>query len=262
MGCETGVWRGAGRRFGIRSEEVFAKERGGTMYKRVLIKMSGEALGENGILFDFTKINRVAAAIGRLSRGGTEVALVLGGGNIWRGRAAAPDMDDVTADHMGMLGTAINALAMQDALCRAGLEARVMSAVEMTAFAEPYFFRAAREHLSSGRVVLFCCGTGDPFHSTDTAADQRAAEMGAGILLLAKNVDGVYDGDPKRDKEAKLLRDLTFDEALQLKSSGIDTAALIICKNRGIPIHVFGLETPEDILRAAAGETFGTLVHG
>ncbi|MCL1964518.1 MAG: UMP kinase [Firmicutes bacterium] len=233
------------------------------MYKRVLIKLSGEALGENGVLFDFEKINRVAEVIVAVARMGVEIALVLGGGNIWRGRMGpAANMDAVTADHMGMLGTAINSLAMQDAIERAGVETRVLSAVEMTRFAEPYIRRRAVRHLEKGRIVLFACGTGNPFFSTDTAAALRAVEIGADAILLAKSVDGVYDDDPNVNPNASFLADVTYDEARRRGLRVMDTAAFTICNENDVPaVHVFGLHDPENILRVAAGERLGSLVH-
>jgi len=233
------------------------------MYNRVLIKLSGEALGDNGILFDFAQINRVAEAIVALQRTGVEIALVLGGGNIWRGRKGpSANMDAVTADHMGMLGTAINSLAMQDAVERAGAESRVLSAVEMTRFAEPYIRRRAVRHLEKGRIVLFACGTGNPFFSTDTAAALRAVEIGADAILLAKNVDGVYDDDPNQNPNAAFLPDVTYEEAQRRNLRVMDAAALTICKENAVPaLHVFGLDDPENILRVASGERLGSLVH-
>ncbi|MDR0898616.1 MAG: UMP kinase [Oscillospiraceae bacterium] len=232
-------------------------------YKRVLIKISGEALGLNGSLFDFDKINRVAKAVAALSAKGVEIALVLGAGNIWRGRRGpAAGMDAVTADHMGMLGTAINSLAMQDALERAGAQTRVQSAVEMTRFCEPYTRRRAVRHLEKGRVVLFACGTGNPFWSTDTAAALRAVEIGADAILLAKNVDGVYDDDPNVNPAAMLLKDLSYAEAQARDLRVMDAAAFTICKENGVPaVRVFALGDGENILKAAEGERIGSLVH-
>ncbi len=230
---------------------------------RLLIKLSGEALGENGILFDFAQIDAVASVLERLHRTGRQIALVVGAGNIWRGRKGpAAGMQPVNADNMGMLGTAINAIALQDALERKGLDARVMSAVAMTRFAEPYVQRDAVRHLEKNRIVIFSCGTGNPFFSTDTAAALRAVEIGADAILLAKNVDGVYDSDPRVNPDAKLLPDLTYQEAQDRDLKVMDAAALTICKENRVPaILVFGLSTPENILRAAAGEKLGSVVH-
>ena len=180
-------------------------------YKRVLIKLSGEALGENGRLFDFAQIDRVAEVLAKLQATGVQIAVVIGSGNIWRGRQGpAAKMTAINADHMGMLGTAINCIAMQDAVERQGVATRVMSAVEMNRFCEPYTYRRAVRHLEKGRVVIFACGTGNPFFSTDTAAALRAVEIGADAILLAKNVDGVYDSDPRTNPDEKLLPDLTY----------------------------------------------------
>ena len=230
---------------------------------RLLIKLSGEALGENGILFDFAQIDAVTDVLARLHKTGKQIALVVGAGNIWRGRKGpAAGMQPVNADNMGMLGTAINAIALQDALERKGLDARVMSAVAMTRFAEPYVQRDAVRHLEKGRIVIFSCGTGNPFFSTDTAAALRAVEIGADAILLAKNVDGVYDSDPRLNPDAKLLPDLTYQEAQDRDLKVMDAAALTICKENHVPaILVFGLSTPENILRAAAGEKIGSVVH-
>lgn len=233
------------------------------MYKRVLIKLSGEALGENGVLFDFEKIDEVAASIAALGGMGVQIALVLGAGNIWRGRkGSAAGMDAVTADHMGMLGTAINSLAMQDALERAGAQTRVLSAVEMNRFAEPYIRRRAVSHLEKGRIVIFACGTGNPFFSTDTAAALRAVEVGAEAILLAKNIDGVYDDDPKQNPDACFLADISYHEAQVRNLRVMDAAAFTICKENAVPfVHVFGLDTPDNIIRVARGEKLGSLVH-
>jgi len=230
---------------------------------RILIKLSGEALGEDGVLFDFEQIRRVAEVIAELRRADYEVAIVIGGGNIWRGRRGpAASMDAVTADQMGMLGTVINSLAMRDALERAGHEACVMSAVEMTRFAEPHVPHRATRLLQNGCIVLFAAGTGDPFHSTDTSAAQRAAEIGADALLMAKNIDGIYDKNPKDHPDAKLFRDLTYAAALSMNQRAIDQGALLLLKEVRFPkLFVFDLKTPENILRAARGENLGTLLH-
>ena len=232
-------------------------------YKRVLIKLSGEALGENGRLFDFEQIDRVASIIGKLHATGAEIAIVIGAGNIWRGRQGpAAKMTPINADHMGMLGTTINSIAMQDAVERLGIPSRVMSAVEMTRFCEPYTYRRAVRHLEKGRVVIFACGTGNPFFSTDTAAALRAVEIGADAILLAKNVDGVYDSDPRVNPEAKLLKDLTYDEVQARDLKVMDAAAITICRENKVPsIRVFGLDDPRNILRVIEGDPMGTNVH-
>ncbi|MCL2812046.1 MAG: UMP kinase [Clostridia bacterium] len=233
------------------------------IYKRVLLKLSGEALGDNGKLFDHEQIDRVAAVIGELSRRQVQVAVVIGAGNIWRGRQGpAANMNAVTADHMGMLGTVINSLAMQDAVERQGVLTRLQTAVEMTRFAEPYTYRRAIRHLEKGRVLIFACGTGNPFFSTDTAAALRSVEIGAEAILLAKNVDGVYDDDPRANPNARLLKDITYSEAIQRNLRVMDPSALTICnENKVSAIRVFGLEQPENILRVMEGEDLGTTVH-
>lgn len=238
-------------------------ERVARVYKRVLIKLSGEALGDHGILFDFKTFDRMAGIVRELTDRGTQVALVVGGGNIWRGRTAASmDMNDVTADHMGMLGTVINSLAMQDALVRAGAPARVMSAVEMTRFAEAYVPERAVRHLAKGRVVLCACGTANPFFSTDTAAVIRAVEMNMDAILMAKNAKGVFDDDPKENPDAKLLPDITYAEAQRRGLQVMDAAAFSLCMEKSVPaVHVFDLHPPENILRVMAGERLGSVVH-
>ena len=232
-------------------------------YNRVLIKLSGEALGDNGRLFDFAQIDRVAQVLCRLQQTGTQVAVVIGAGNIWRGRQGpAARMTAINADHMGMLGTAINSIAMQDAVERLGVPSRVMSAVEMNRFCEPYTYRRAVRHLEKGRVVIFACGTGNPFFSTDTAAALRAVEIGADAILLAKNVDGVYDSDPRVNAEAKLLRDITYHDVQERDLKVMDAAAITICRENSVPcIRVFGLDDPENILRVISGDPMGTVVH-
>lgn len=236
-----------------------------TGYKRVLLKLSGEAMGAETEIIDFDKLNNVARMIAKLWHTGAQVAIVIGAGNIWRGRRGpSANMNAVTADHMGMLGTVINALAMQDALERVDpdIEARVMTAVDMNKCAEPYNWRQAKHHLERGRIVLFAYGTGDPLHSTDTAAAQRAVEIEADAMLFAKNVDGVYDKNPDKYEDAKLFASLTYEEALRLPSSGIDEAALIICKENKLgALRVFSLNDPENIMRVVAGEKIGTTVH-
>ena len=232
---------------------------------RVLLKLSGEALAGDKDIFDFDALNNVARMIAKLWHTGVQVAIVIGAGNIWRGRKGpAAQMNPVTADHMGMLATVINALAMQDALERVDtdIQARVMTAVEMNKCAEPYYWRQAIHHLERGRIVIFGYGTGDPLHTTDTAAAQRAVEIEANAMLFAKNVDGIYDDDPAKNPDAKLCPDLTYDQAIQMKSTGIDRSALIICKENQLgAIRVFDLNDPENIMRVASGEPIGSTVH-
>lgn len=232
-------------------------------YRRVLIKLSGEALGLDGKLFDFSQIDRVAGVLAQLAREGMEIGVVIGAGNIWRGRQGpAARMDAVTADHMGMLGTMINCLAMRDALVRAGQAAKVFSAVAMHRFADEYTQREAKAALSEGTVALFACGIGSPFFSTDTAVALRAVELGADAILLAKNVDGVYDSDPNTDPDATFIPDISYQEAQRRDLKVMDAAALAVCRENSVPVLcVFGLKEPENILRAARGERLGTLVH-
>lgn len=233
------------------------------MYKRVLIKLSGEALGENGVLFDFAQIKRVAKALKALHDAGAQVAVVIGAGNIWRGRRGpAAGMNAVNADNMGMLGTAVNCIAMQDALEQLGLDARTMSAVPMHRFAETYVTADAVRHLQAGRVVLFACGIGCPAFSTDTTAALRAIEIEADAILLAKNIDGVYDDDPHINPAAKRLDDLTYEEAQRRNLKVMDEAAFILCKENNVQaVRVFGLDDPENIVRVAQGERLGSVVH-
>lgn len=230
-------------------------------YKRVLIKVSGEAMaGKQGFGLDFDTIGEIAKVIAKCAKNGAEVALVVGGGNFWRGRSGG-NMDRTRADHMGMLATAINALAMCDALEGEGIETRVQTGFEMRAVAEPYIRGKAVRHLQKGRVVIFACGTGNPYFSTDTAAALRAAEIGAEIILLAKKVDAVYDKDPNVYPDAKKFDELTFMEVLQRGLGVMDSTATSLCMDNDIPIKVFGLDNPENIWLAINGEKIGTIVH-
>ena len=233
------------------------------VYHRVLLKLSGEALKSGTELFDFDKVRQTAEIIRDMHNLGVEIGVVIGAGNIWRGRKGpAAGMNAVNADNMGMLGTAVNCTAMQDALAQLGLDARNMSAVPMPRFAETYTTRDAVRHLEKGRVVLFSCGSGCPFFSTDTAAALRAVEIEADAILLAKNVDGVYDDDPRVNPAAKLLPDLTYEEAQRRGLKVMDEAALILCKENRMPaVRVFGLDDPDNILRVAQGESLGSVVH-
>lgn len=241
------------------------------VYKRVLIKLSGEALGENGKGFSPDTITNVADHIIRLMGMGVEVALVIGAGNIWRGReGVSQDMDRVTADYMGMLGTVINALAMQDAIERLGVgrlpdgedvQARVQSAIEMRQICEPYIRRRALRHLEKKRVVIFACGTGSPFFTTDTTAALRATEIGAEALLLAKNTDYIYTADPNKVKDAVKIEEITYLDVLQRGLTVMDSTALTLCKDNSMPILCFGLKDPENLIRAVCGEKIGTRVY-
>lgn len=229
-------------------------------YKRVMLKISGEALsGANGFGFDFDIVGRIAREVKTLVDMDVEVGLVVGGGNIWRGRSGE-GMDRTTADHMGMLATCINALALQDALEGIGVKTRVQTAIEMKEIAEPFIRRRAVRHLEKGRVVIFAAGTGNPYFSTDTTAALRAAEIEADVILLAKKVDGVYDKDPHKYSDAKKYDTLTYIEVLEQGLQVMDSTATSLCMDNNIPILVFGLDEPGNIKRAISGEKIGTLV--
>ncbi|MBE7062960.1 MAG: UMP kinase [Ruminococcaceae bacterium] len=230
-------------------------------YKRVMLKISGEALaGENGFGLDFDTIGAISKTISRCTEEGFEIALVVGGGNFWRGRSGKK-MDRTRADHMGMLATVINALALQDSLDALGVDTRVQTGIEMRQIAEPYIRGRADRHLEKGRVVIFGCGTGNPYFSTDTAAALRAAEIGAEIILLAKKVDGVYDKDPHLYPDAVKFDSLTYIDVLNRGLGVMDSTATSLCMDNKIPIRVFGLEDPDNILRAMRGENIGTIVE-
>ena len=229
-------------------------------YKRVMLKISGEALsGANGFGFGFDTVSRIAKEVKEIVDMGIEVGLVVGGGNIWRGRSGE-GMDRTTADHMGMLATCINALALQDALEGIGVKTRVQTAIEMKEIAEPFIRRRAVRHLEKGRVVIFGAGSGNPYFSTDTAAALRAAEIEADVILLAKNVDGVYDKDPNKFADAKKYDTLTYMEVIEQGLQVMDTTATTLCMDNNIPILVFGLEGDGNIKRAMLGEKIGTIV--
>lgn len=231
-----------------------------TKYKRVLLKLSGEALaGEKGFGLDGETVDKICAVIKTCSDEGVEVAIVVGGGNFWRGRAGK-QMDRTRADHMGMLATVINSLALQDSLERAGVPTRVQTAIEMRQIAEPYIRGKAERHLEKGRIVIFGCGTGNPFFSTDTTAALRAAEIDADVILLAKKVDGVYDSDPNVNPDAKKYDTLKYIDVLNQGLGVMDSTATSLCMDNEIPIHVFGLDNPENILKAVCGEKIGTIV--
>ena len=231
-------------------------------YKRVLVKLSGEALsaGSDGI-FNYDFIDEVCRVIKKCVDAGTQVSIVVGAGNIWRGRQGV-NMDRTRADHMGMLATVINCLALQDSLEKLGVDTRVMTAVEMQRFAEPYIRNKAVSHLNKGRVVIFGCGIGSPFFSTDTAAVLRAAEINADIVLLAKNVDGVYTADPKIDPTAKKLSNIAYIDILNEGLKALDFTATSFSMENHIPILLFGLDDPENIYKAVCGEKIGTIVGG
>lgn len=229
-------------------------------YKRVMLKISGEALsGANGFGFDFEVVGRIAREVKTLVDMGVEVGLVVGGGNIWRGRTGE-GMDRTTADHMGMLATCINALALQDALEGIGVMTRVQTAIEMKEIAEPFIRRRAVRHLEKGRVVIFGAGSGNPYFSTDTAAALRAAEIEADVILLAKNVDGVYDKDPNKFADAKKYDKLTYMEVIEQGLQVMDTTATTLCMDNNISILVFGISEEGNIKKVMEGQKIGTIV--
>ncbi len=230
------------------------------IYKRVVLKISGEALaGEQGHGFDYTILNQIADQVIEINELGVEVAIVVGGGNIWRGRSGV-GMDRSTADYMGMLATVINALALQDALENKGMQTRVQSAIEMRQVAEPYIRRRAVRHLEKNRVVIFAGGTGNPFFSTDTTAALRAAEIEAEVILLAKNIDAVYDDDPRKNPNAKKLDHISYIDVINQGLAVMDTTAVTLCMENSIPIQVFGLENQQNIKAAVMGESIGTII--
>jgi uridylate kinase len=243
-------------------ERLSPDARAATAFRRALLKLSGESLmGDREYGVDPRTVASIAREVLAVQQGGTELAVVVGGGNFYRGmKAAAEGMDRATADYAGMLATLLNALALQDALERIGAQTRVQSAVTVSEVAEPYIRRRAIRHLEKGRVVIFAAGTGNPFFTTDTAAALRALEIGAEAILMAKHgVEGVYDGDPRVDPDARFLPELTHLEAIERGLRVMDTTALSLCMDNRLPIHVFALENG-NIVKAAAGERIGTLV--
>ncbi|MBQ3553631.1 MAG: UMP kinase [Clostridia bacterium] len=229
-------------------------------FKRILLKLSGEALaGPRGFGLDEDTLADISAVIKEATEMGVEIAVVVGGGNFWRGRTGK-DMDRTRADHMGMLATVINSLALQSALEAAGVITRVQTGIEMRQIAEPYIRGKAISHLGKGRVVIFGCGTGNPFFSTDTGAALRAAEIDAEAILLAKKVDGVYDSDPNLNPNAKKFDELKYIEVLNKGLGVMDSTATSLCMDNNIPIIVFGLEDPKNIIRVLSGEKIGTTV--
>jgi uridylate kinase len=231
------------------------------IYNRLVLKISGEALaGSKGYGIDPQVVDLISDQVIEVRNMGIEVAIVVGGGNIWRGRAGI-GMDRTTADHMGMLATVINALALQDALENKNAPVRVQTAIEMRQIAEPYIRRRAVRHLEKGRIVIFACGTGNPYFSTDTAAALRAAEIEAEVILLAKNIDGVYDDDPKINSNAKKLDKLSYMEVINRGLGVMDTTAITLCMENKIPIIVFGLESRDNIKAAILGKKIGSTIE-
>jgi len=233
-------------------------------YQRILLKLSGEALmGDEDYGIDPKMIHRIAAEVMEAQQHGCEIALVVGGGNIFRGAGlAAGGMDRVTGDHMGMLATVINALAMQDALEKLGGKARVMSAIKINDVCEDYIRRRAIRHLEKGRLVIFAAGTGNPFFTTDSGAALRAIEIGADLLLKATKVDGVYDKDPKKHADAVRYDSLTYDQVINNGLEVMDTAAFALARDSDLPLRVFDMSEPGELLRILHGEPIGTLVRG
>ncbi|HAN04793.1 MAG TPA: UMP kinase [Elusimicrobia bacterium] len=232
------------------------------MYKRVLLKLSGEALGTPGDCRSISSpsLTYIAKEIASGLKKGIHLSIVIGGGNIWRGARDGRMIDRVTSDNMGMLATIINAMALQSALEHEGVSTRVQTSIEISRLAEPFIRRRALRHLEKGRVVIFAGGTGNPYFTTDTAAALRAAEINADVIFKATQVDGVYTGDPKKDPKAKLIKDITYMEAISKGLKFMDASALTLCMENNIPILVFNLHTPGNIRKALAGQKTGTLI--
>ena len=229
-------------------------------YKRVLIKLSGEALaGKEGHGINENVISGVVDQIEAIKKMGVEVALVIGGGNFWRGRQGVK-MERTTADHMGMLATVMNSLAMMDALEQRGIPTRVQTALIMTSVAEPYILRKALHHFEKGRVVIMACGTGNPYCSTDTAAAQRACEIQADVLMMAKNIDGIYDSDPKLNPNAKKYDHINYIDIIKNGIKAMDATAATMCMENNVPVIAFGLDEKDSIIRVVCGENLGTVI--
>ncbi len=231
------------------------------IYKRVIIKLSGEALaGDKGFGIDESMLEYIVEQIKKVREENVEIGIIIGGGNFWRGRQAL-NMEKSAADHMGMLATVMNSIALQDALEAHGIPTRVQTALTITRVAEPYILRKALHHFEKGRIVIFACGTGNPFFSTDTGAALRAAEINAEVLLLAKNVDGIYDSDPKTNKNAKKFDELSYLDVIQKGLHAMDTTAISLCMENKIPIIAFALKEKDSIVRVVNGERIGTIIH-
>ena len=232
-------------------------------YKRILLKLSGESLaGGSAFGINSERVKELSAQVADVSRAGIQVGIVVGGGNIFRGvAAAAQKMDRVTADHMGMLATVINALALQDALEQMGVHTRVMSAIEMHEVAEPYIRRRAIRHLEKGRIVIFAAGTSNPYFSTDTAATLRALEIRAEVIAKATRVDGVFDKDPLKFPDAVMFKEISYLEVLSRSLGVMDATSIAMCRDNQLPIIVFNLNTTGNIMRMSMGEPIGTLIH-
>ena len=231
-------------------------------YKRVLLKLSGEALaGEQKTGINADIIGKICDQVKNLIEMGVEVSIVVGGGNFWRGKYGT-EMERTTSDYMGMLATVMNGLALQDALEARGMYTRVQTAIEMRQIAEPYIKRKALKHLERGRIVIFSCGTGNPYFTTDTTAALRAAEIEADVILVAKTIDAVYSADPKVDPNAIRYEKITYLDILNKNLKVMDSTATSLCRDNNIPLIVFGIDKPDNILKAVQGEKIGTLVEG
>ena len=229
-------------------------------YKRVLLKLSGESLaGEMKHGIDFETVLKICKPIKECVDAGVEVGIVVGGGNFWRGRSSG-EMDRTRADHMGMLATTLNALALCDAIESKGVSARVQTAININVVAEPFILRKALKHLEKGRVVIFACGTGNPYFTTDTGAALRAAQIKADALLMAKNIDGVYDSDPRKNPDATKLEHIAYMDVMNQKLSVMDFTSITMCMENNLPIVAFGLDEENSIVRAAMGEKIGTVI--
>ena len=230
-------------------------------YKRVLLKLSGEAMaGEKHFGLDYPTVSNICKSIKECVDIGAEVAIVVGGGNFWRGRSSG-EMERTRADHIGMLATVMNALSLADALESQGVDVRVQTAITMQAVAEPYIRNKAVRHLQKGRVVIFGCGTGNPFFSTDTAAALRSVEINADVILMAKMIDGVYSADPKKDPNAVRYDEISFSEILNKELAVIDSTAASLCRDNNMPVLIFSLEDPNNIVKAIQGDTRGTILR-
>ncbi|MCI8413172.1 MAG: UMP kinase [Clostridia bacterium] len=230
------------------------------MYKRILLKISGEALaGDKNVGIDPAMVEHVVSQLVELHNSGLEIAVVVGGGNFWRGRQGT-NMDRVTADHMGMLATIMNALALSDAIEKKGVPTRVQTALSIPSVAEPYILRKALKHFECGRIVIFACGTGNPYFSTDSGAALRAAEIKADVLLMAKNVDGLYDSDPKLNPAAKKFDKISYMDVINKDLHLMDITSITMCMENSIPIIAFGLNSEKGLVRAAMGEKVGTII--
>jgi len=229
------------------------------MYKRVLLKISGEALSTKDNSIDPEKVNHVVKQVVKLHKKGLQIAIVVGGGNFWRGREGR-NINRVTADHMGMLATVMNALALQDSIEQLGVDTRVQTALSIPNVAEPFILRKALRHFENKRILIFACGTGNPYFSTDSGAALRAAEIKADILLMAKNVDGLYDSDPKKNPKAKKLTTATYMDVINKKLALMDFTAITMCLENNIPILAFGLNDGDALYRSGMGEKVGTLI--